>query len=91
MLLEVLKVLEVSGSGGTTSESNPTAEILQELIEVLTSDISNAGTNDNNSEEGYQSDLAQDAASMPLLLQSMVGIFQSSSTSDATAISFYLS
>ena len=82
LLLEVLKVLEGGGSGGAAaavescSSSNPTAEILQELIESLTSDISTteslaAAAVSNDDDVGYESDLAQDAASMPLLLESI--------------------
>jgi len=79
LLLEVLKVLEGGGGAAATvesSSSNPTAEILQELIESLTSDISTteslaAAAVSNDDDVGYESDLAQDAASMPLLLESI--------------------
>jgi hypothetical protein len=77
LLLEVLKTLEGSSSGKASegTRRNPTAEILQELIESLTSDIA-SGTAERSStaegeDEGYESDLAQDAASMPLLLESI--------------------
>jgi hypothetical protein len=81
LLLEVLGTLEDPLSDERdTSTSNPTAEILQELIEVLTSDISNA-TDSSTLEEaaaaGYESDPA-DAASMPLLLESIETISLSS-------------
>jgi len=72
MLLDVLKVLE-AGVG----DSNPTANILQELIEVLSSDISSSNADSSVSmtaeveEDEYESDDGTDAASMPLLLLSI--------------------
>lgn len=71
LLLDVLKVLE---QGQESTASNPTAKILQELIEVLTSDISTSGGATGATaemDEDYESDAAQDAASMPLLLESI--------------------
>ena len=65
LLLDVLKALEVT-SGNQTSGGNPTSEVLQELIESLTSDIASTA---ESVESGYESDMAQDAASMPLLLE----------------------
>ena len=73
LLLDVLKILEVSSSissGAEEIKSNPTSDILQELIESLTSDISATDTGDGE-DEGYESDLAHDASSMPLLLKSI--------------------
>jgi hypothetical protein len=66
LLLDVLKALEEKSS--KASGGNPTAESLQELIESLTSDISSTSVDD---EEAYDSDAAQDGASMPLLLESL--------------------
>ena len=70
LLLEVLKALEVNDSSNNRNKAsggNPTAEALQELIENLTSDISSTAST-ASVEDGYESDLAHDAASMPLLL-----------------------
>ncbi|GAX11800.1 E3 ubiquitin-protein ligase UBR4 [Fistulifera solaris] len=69
LLLEVLKALEGDNSSTLdASASCPTAELLQELIESLTSDISitNADTGDD-----YEVYLDFDASSMPLLLTSI--------------------
>jgi hypothetical protein len=83
LLLEVLGTLEDPQSDkGDTSTGNPTAEILQELIEVLTSDIStfnaiDAATLKEAADAGYESDPA-DAAGMPLLLESIETISLSS-------------
>jgi hypothetical protein len=69
LLLEVLKALEGDNSSALdASASCPTAELLQELIESLTSDISitNADTGDD-----YEVYLDFDASSMPLLLTSI--------------------
>lgn len=71
LLLEVLKALETSSENSPTT-SNATAEIFQELIEKLTSDISSTGGKySNDGSSTVQSDTAQDAASMSLLLQSI--------------------
>jgi hypothetical protein len=71
LLLEVLTVFEKSSA---TIKTNPTAEILQELIELLTSDIFlvNGGEGGNCTNDGYVSDdSAHDSATMPLLLESI--------------------
>ena len=76
LLLDVLTVVGDAYSPGTSiktkRESNSTSDILQDLIEVLTSDIS-SNTDDSSAsiDEEYESDAAQDAASMPLLLESI--------------------
>jgi E3 ubiquitin-protein ligase UBR4 len=71
LLLDMLTILEKESSSSVDEETktNPTAAILQELIEVLTSDISSS--DGGAADEGYESDLAQDASSMPLLLKSI--------------------
>lgn len=69
LLLEVLKALE--GKNGNTSDASgscPTAELLQELIESLTSDISIGNTDTGDDYDVY---LDFDASSMPLLLTSI--------------------
>jgi hypothetical protein len=69
LLLEVLKALEGDNSSTLDATANcPTAELLQELIESLTSDISitNADTGDD-----YEVYVDFDASSMPLLLTSI--------------------
>ena len=74
LLLDVLGILEDPLSKeGDASSSNPTAEVLQELIEVLACDISTATPTESSVGEAtkdYESDAA-DAASMPLLLESI--------------------
>jgi E3 ubiquitin-protein ligase UBR4 len=76
LLLDVLKSLEDDTTA--TTKSNPTADILQELIEVLASDISTGASSASNSSaeaeiesSGYESDAAFDASSMPMLLESI--------------------
>jgi hypothetical protein len=83
LLLDTLKVLGGSSLGpcDDQAKSNPTAEALQQLIETLTGDISDSQTSshadssslspDATSEDAYESDAAEDAASMPLLLQAI--------------------
>ena len=73
LLLEVLKVLEEGSASNHSGSSNPTTDILQELIESLTCDISASDDNPGTfgEDEGYESDVSQDAASMPLLLESI--------------------
>jgi E3 ubiquitin-protein ligase UBR4 len=73
LLLDILKVLEGADSGGATA-SNPTADILQELIELLTSDMSTSSLvgSDAAGGESYENlDQTPDASSLPLLLQSI--------------------
>ncbi|KAL7580232.1 hypothetical protein ACA910_012973 [Epithemia clementina (nom. ined.)] len=65
LLLDVLKALEEPGGGNTDTTSNPTADLLQELIESLTSDITEVGSGFEDEET------AQDASSLPLLLDSI--------------------
>ena len=70
LLLEVLKSLSTAGSEHHTS--NPTTDILQELIEQLTSDISIVASSSNEDvEEGLSLLETQDASSMPLLLEAI--------------------
>jgi E3 ubiquitin-protein ligase UBR4 len=76
LLLDVLKSLEDDTTA--TTKSNPTADILQELIEVLASDISTGASSASNGiaeaeidGSGYESDAALDASSMPMLLESI--------------------
>jgi hypothetical protein len=75
LLLEVLKALEEPNAAADSSTvSNATADKLQELIEILTSDISTSVSRRESGvseDEGYASDSGQDASSMPLLLQSI--------------------
>ena len=86
LLLEVLHVLESSetslanaDASGTsvsprapTVTSSPTADKLQELIEILASDISSDSKNtDMTQDDGPELDVAQDSASLPMLLQSV--------------------
>lgn len=69
LLLEVLQALSHSG---TEHASNPTGDILQELIESLSSDISASSTASGDEvEDGFSLFEAQDASSMPLLLESI--------------------
>jgi E3 ubiquitin-protein ligase UBR4 len=73
LLLDILKVLEgADTAGGAASASNPTAEILQEMIELLTSDISTSSLVgiDAAVSEKYE-DQTPDASSLPLLLHSI--------------------
>ena len=77
-LLDTLKVL---GNDTNQAKSNPTAEVLQQLIERLTSDISEAAPAPSSvvgttlvaadDDNAYESDAAEDAASMPLLLEAL--------------------
>jgi len=70
LLLEVLKALSVAGSD--SNSNNPTADILQELIESLTTDISIATSSPSDEvDDGFSLLEAQDASSMPLLLESI--------------------
>lgn len=79
LLLDVLRTLEDSSTTATrlqeattieaASKSNPTADILQQLIEVLTSDISWSGAEASDSTN--KNDTDQGVASMHVLLQSI--------------------
>ena len=64
LLLDVLKALE-EPEGNADTKSSPTAELLQELIESLTSEMTEVGSNFQSGE------LAQDTSSLSLLLQSI--------------------
>ena len=69
LLLDVLDALEDDGSTGS-SESNSTATALQELIEVLASDIlsSNGNASSDTDEEG---ETDEDSSTLRLLIQSI--------------------
>jgi hypothetical protein len=69
LLLDVLNVLEEQ-----SMSSNPTADMLQALIESLTLDISFSHQDEGQGDGGeteYETDAAHDASSMPLLLESI--------------------
>ena len=69
LLLEVLKSLSVTGSSESHA-NNPTADILQELIELLTTDISvSVSSSGEEVEDSFSLVETQDASSMPLLLE----------------------
>ena len=64
LLLDVLKALEEPNSASrSASKSNPSAKLLQELIEILSSDITEVGGSGFKTEGG-----AKDASSIPLNL-----------------------
>jgi E3 ubiquitin-protein ligase UBR4 len=69
LLLDVLHSLE-GGKGGMGSKDNPTAKGLQELIEILASDISRISDgNTDSSEEEEDDDVEEDASTLRLLIQ----------------------
>ena len=65
LLLDVLKALEETEGGSQDSKSNPTADLLQDVITSLACDISQVGSFFEREEA------AQDASSLPLLLHSI--------------------
>mmetsp|Transcript_37080 Transcript_37080/g.41421 ORF Transcript_37080/g.41421 Transcript_37080/m.41421 type:complete len:1925 (+) Transcript_37080:80-5854(+) len=68
LLLDVLDALEIKG--GSSSESNSTAKGLQELIEVLTSDIL-LSNGDASTDETEESEIDEDASTLRLLIQAI--------------------
>lgn len=71
LLLEVLQSLEGPASDGESINS-PTAQALQELIEILTSDISaNVGDGNHDPYETVDEGYATNLSSMPLMLESI--------------------
>lgn len=69
LLLDVLHSLE-DDRGGKGSKTNPTAKGLQELIEVLASDISRISSGDCDSREtDEEDDTEEDASTLRLLIQ----------------------
>ena len=91
LLIDILKTLEDTSMSATTpksNDSNPTTEILQELIELLTSDISSVSAGSKHEALSptigdvdfidSNPNTSKDASSMSLLLQSIEAIALSS-------------